>query len=433
MEHKTLALRHNLSWSLTGNVLYALTQWGMVVVLAKLGTPEMVGQFALGLAVTAPVIMFTNLNLQVVQATDARNHYRFQDYLSLRFVTTTVALLLILGLVFVADYRLETALVILLMGLAKAFEAVSDIFYGLLQKHERMDRVAKSMILKGILSLSTLAIVVYFTNSLVWGVISLAFVWATVLFGYDTYSGAHILTILPQTTDKVILLDSTKPASLLRPTWAPHILARLAWLALPLGLVMALISLNMNIPRYFVNGYLGEHELGIFAAIAYIMVAGQLAVTALGQSTSSRLARYYAAYDGVAFRTLLFKLLCITALLGVTGVLIALVAGEQVLMVFYGPEYAESADVFVWLMAAAGISYMSSILGYGMTAARYFQIQLPLFGFVGFISTVLCFLLVPTAGLQGAAMALLVAAVVQLCGSLAIVGYALYILRRFKC
>src|SRR5215216_7199721 len=123
MEHKTLALRHNLSWSLTGNVLYALTQWGMVVVLAKLGTPKMVGQFALGLAFTAPVIMFTNLNLQAVQATDARNQYRFQDYLSLRLIATTVALLLILGLVFVADYELETALVILLIGLAKAFEA----------------------------------------------------------------------------------------------------------------------------------------------------------------------------------------------------------------------------------------------------------------------------------------------------------------------
>jgi hypothetical protein len=29
--------------------------------VAKLGTPEMVGQFALGLAVTAPVIMFSQL------------------------------------------------------------------------------------------------------------------------------------------------------------------------------------------------------------------------------------------------------------------------------------------------------------------------------------------------------------------------------------
>jgi len=433
MEHKTLALRRNLSWSLTGNGVYALTQWGMVVVLAKLGTPKMVGQFALGLAVTAPVIMFTNLNLQVVQATDARNHYRFQDYLSLRLITTTVALLLILGLVFVADHTLETSLIILLVGLAKAFEAVSDIFYGLLQKHERMDRVAKSMILKGILSLSMLAIVIFFTNSLTWGLVSLAIVWAIVLFGYDTYSGAHVLKILPQTTDKIIPLDSTKPAYLLRPTWAPHILARLAWLALPLGVVMALISLNINIPRYFVAGYLGERELGIFAAIAYIMVAGQIAVTALGQSTSPRLATYYAAYDGVAFRTLLLKLLCIGALVGVSGVLIALIGGEQILTIFYGPEYAESADVLVWLMTAAGISYVSSILGYGMTAARYFQIQIPLYAFVGFICTMMCFLLVPTAGLQGAAMALLVAAAVQLCGSLAIVGYALHILRRFRC
>jgi O-antigen/teichoic acid export membrane protein len=42
---------------------------------------------------------------------------------------------------------------------------------------------------------------------------------------------------------------------------------------LPLGVVAALVLLNTNIPRYFIERYLGEWELGIFAALAYIMVA----------------------------------------------------------------------------------------------------------------------------------------------------------------
>src|SRR5271157_5932336 len=79
---KGLTLRGNFTWTFAGNVVYSRSQWGMLMVLAKLGSPEMVGQFALGLAVTTPIIMFANLQLRGVQATDARREYRFGHYLA---------------------------------------------------------------------------------------------------------------------------------------------------------------------------------------------------------------------------------------------------------------------------------------------------------------------------------------------------------------
>jgi len=100
---KPLTLRRNFSWTFTGNLIYAACQWGMLVVLAKLGSPEMVGQFTLGLAVTAPVIMFTNLQLRGIQATDAKGDYVFSDYLGLRLIGTGLALLIIAGITLKAD------------------------------------------------------------------------------------------------------------------------------------------------------------------------------------------------------------------------------------------------------------------------------------------------------------------------------------------
>ncbi|MCJ7504674.1 MAG: lipopolysaccharide biosynthesis protein, partial [Acidobacteriia bacterium] len=86
-----LSLRQNFAWTVLGNVVYAACQWGMLVALAKLGSPSLVGQFALGLALCAPVMMLANLQLRAVQATDARNEYRFGDYLALRLATTAQA------------------------------------------------------------------------------------------------------------------------------------------------------------------------------------------------------------------------------------------------------------------------------------------------------------------------------------------------------
>ena len=70
-----LSLRSNFAWILTGNVVYAACQWGAIVALAKLGSSFMIGQFSLGLAIATPVLMFTNLHLRAVQATDARRLY----------------------------------------------------------------------------------------------------------------------------------------------------------------------------------------------------------------------------------------------------------------------------------------------------------------------------------------------------------------------
>ncbi len=80
----TPSLRSNFKWTFTGNVIYAACQWGMLSVLAKAGNAATVGQFALGLAIAAPVFMFSNLQLRAVQATDARSEYEFADYFTLR-------------------------------------------------------------------------------------------------------------------------------------------------------------------------------------------------------------------------------------------------------------------------------------------------------------------------------------------------------------
>ena len=417
-----------------GNAVYAACQWGMLVVLAKIGSPEMVGEFTLGLAITAPIFMFSNLQLRHIQATDAKQRYVFSDYFGLRVISTVMALGVVVAIVLIGRYvpqeplTIEACLTILLMGLAKAFESVSDVLYGLVQQRERMDRIAVSLMIKGPLSLLTLCLGIYLTGNLLWGMIGLALSWGVVAFGYDLQSGKAILSLMK-------LEPSNEPnvprkSFSIRPRWQINTLKKLVLLAFPLGLVMLLISLNVNIPRYFVERYLGDRELGFFAALAYLMVAGSMVVNALGQSATPRLAKYYATGNSNAFGQLLLKLIGIGAALGIVAVSVAIVAGEQVLTLFYDAEYAEYANLFAWLMVAAGISYISSFLGYGMTAARYFQVQMPLFTLSTTVSALTSFWLIPKLGLQGAAIALIAGAIVEAIFSLGVNLYAIHKIKR---
>jgi O-antigen/teichoic acid export membrane protein len=61
-----------------------------------------------------------------------------------------------------------------------------------------------------------------------------------------------------------------------------------------------------------------------------------------------------------------------------------------------------------------------------MTAAQYFYIQLPLFIGVTAVSTLTCFWLIPALGLTGAALALILASIVQVVISVGVILHAIH-------
>jgi O-antigen/teichoic acid export membrane protein len=150
------------------------------------------------------------------------------------------------------------------------------------------------------------------------------------------------------------------------------------------------------------------------------MVAGNLVIAALGQAAGPRLAQYYAINNRRAFRTLLARLIFIGLGLGGLALLVARLFGREILTLLYEADYAQHADVLVWLAGAAGISFMASFLGYAMTAARYFRVQIALQ--LASLSTVTlgCLVLVPKMGMIGAAQSILLGSVVQLLGGLGV-------------
>jgi len=418
-KHKTsppafASLRRNFSWTLVGNLVYAAAQWGMLTAMAKLGTPEMVGQFALALALTTPVFAFSNLQLRGIQATDAKATYQFNDYLALRMVCTTAAVCFIAATAAVLDSSMETKIVILVVGIGKAFDALSDVYHGFLQQAEEMDRIAKSMMLNGVGSLIVLGAALVLTGDLVLGVTASAIVSVVTLLGVVIPMTASMVAARPGLRNE----GYVDRALHLRPRWSRETMLRLTRLAAPLGLVMLLLALNTNTPRYFVEHVLGERELGIFAALAYVLVAGSTVVNALGASASPRLGQFLAARKMAAFRSLLMRLVAIGLAGGLVGAVIALVAGREILTLLYTAEYGEFVDVMVILAIAGGLTFAGSFLGNGMTAARKFSAQVPLFSAVVAVTAVVSAALVPQFGLTGAAWAMVAGGATQVVGSL---------------
>lgn len=403
-----LSLRRNFVWMLTGNVIYALCQWAMIIVLAKLTNPMMVGQFSLGLAIATPVLMLANLQLRVVQATDVQRGYRFGEYLGLRLVTSTVAFLAIVLVASLVAREPKTLLVVIAVAAAKATESMSDIFYGLFQLNDRLDQTGVSMMLRGCLSVIGLSVGLYFTRDVLWGVIGMAAAWLTSLLLFDIRRGR---TFVPPETELKSWVDGWK---VLRPRYNFSRQWTLTRIAFPLGIVMTLAALNQNLPRYFVQSAMGETELGVFSTMAYTMTAIATVIDAMARSATPKLARLYVSGRISAFRSLLLKLSGLALLLGILATAGIVALGSKILMVLYGPDYSAYSGILVWLTAANGVSAVAMMLNSGLDSAKRFRTQVPMFTAVVAVNAVACAFLVPRFGLTGAAIAPLAASITHL-------------------
>ena len=377
----------------TGNTTYAIGQWIILVTLAKLGTPSDVGRYALGLALTAPVFLFLNLQLRNLLATDPMQSFQDSDYIRLRLSCVALASGTCAALILALPLDATVTRIALALLAAKSAESGSDLAYGFFQRDRTFSAQGLSMALRGLGGAFLFGIAFVLTGSIPMAVLALSTVWWLIFIAHDRRLVRRIAT-------------GTGMAG-----WAA--VGRLARLALPMGIVSMLVSLNANVPRYFIEALLGAQSLGFFAAIAYLVAATSLLVSAVSSAVAPRLGEL-AAYGRVReFRSLMIKLLGFGFGLGLTIMLLSVVAGEWILTLLYASPYAAYDHILVILAFSGAFGFGTWFLSTGLTALRSLRVQLPV-SLAAVLSTVLaCFLLTPTFGLTGVACAVAIGSVVQ--------------------
>jgi len=376
---------------LAGNAVYVGCQWGVLVAAVKCGTATMVGELSLGFAICAPIFLFFQLRLRAASATDAGCEYQAPEYLTLRLLGTCVALLSVGLVCFHGHFAMPTALTILGVAAAKATESGSDLLYGFLQNADRVRPIAVSMSARGVLGLAGFSHVLKSTHNLPWALVAFCAGWGVVLVGFDLPVAAR-------------LIRQTEGQSMhVRWRWA--VLGKLAWFSFPLGISSMLMSLAVNIPRYFIQHFAGSAEVGLFSALAYLTIASGMIVNSLAEVTVPRFAKLFNAAKFADATTLMFLSVRVTIMIGIAGIVLAAVLSRPLVTLVYRAQYAKSGALLAWLMVAAAVANIASIFSYMLVAARKFNLHLvSLIALT--VSTVLgSIALVPRWHSQGAAFA----------------------------
>lgn len=407
--HRPMSLRRNISWSVIGNATYAGLQWLSLIALTKLQPTSDVGAFTLGLSVATPIVTLLNMELRQILSTDHLGRYPLKLFITIRVVTSIVAVMIIALFAAIGGYDIATGLVIVAVGCYKAIDAIADITFGYFQQVERMTIVAKSLILNGVLSFVGFSTVLYVTRNLLAGVVA--------------FTIASVITLVCWNIPKMQVerlhlrsYHSVYPGE----SWNwPEFRrggAELIASAWPLGAAVMVANLGTYVPRYLLEWFEGASSLGIFGALSYLVVIGGVVATAIAYSTLPRMASYYQSGNRDAYLRIVRSMVAAGIAIILIGEVLVIFAGESVVSMIYTKEYGGYTPAMMLLVLGGGAGYIATFISFGLIALEDYRTQLITNLIALIVLTVAALVLIPPMGIDGAALTIAVGAIVRILG-----------------
>jgi len=331
----------------------------MIAVLARLGSPEIAGQYALGVAVIAPILLLAHFRRREPGAADIR-------------ITSLVLALLGIAAVGFLEHSVQDRMALVLVMLAESVEWIAGLYAG--------RRGAISAGLHGILPIVALGVV----------------------FGRTGHFGAGLLAVLIVRLLALFCYDFKRARQEAPAEDREAQVARLAAL----------------VPCYFIAHMLGYRALGIYAAMASLAPVANGLVQALGQAVSPRLKKLYDDGDREGFSLMSIRMGIAGLLLGMGAFAGARIAGAWLLGGLFGAEYADQTGLLLAMSAVAGGAFAATLVGSALIAGRRGGERMPLEIAAAAATSLACVALVPQAGLLGAAGAAGLGSLIRVSGQL---------------
>lgn len=229
------------------NVVYLFVQWLFTVFATRLVSVEAAGILTFAVSLTNILYTVENYGMRPYQVSDAHGEFSTSQYVRLRYFTTAIGVVSCIIFLLITGYSFEKTAIIFLFFLYRGWEALSDVYYGEMQRKELLHLSAYSMIIKSVVSLILFAALTFVTEGLIVPLISINAV-------------AAIMLILDIRIFKKLPNDNSERAR--KSIKAPLKVGFFMMLAMMFPILVT------SLPRMFLDTYYGEELLGYFGNVS---------------------------------------------------------------------------------------------------------------------------------------------------------------------
>ena len=279
------------------------------------------------------------------QVSDVTREFSHRSYVMVRLLLAVCMVVGAIIFVWANGYDADKSSIIMALVLFKAMESIADAIHGVLQVHERLYIVGKSLIYKAISGFVLFIIIDVITHNILLSCLGIVFANVIVTLLYDVRIAGKVSTesILPQYLRKT----AKSAVNIMTRTW-------------PVFIVIFLSMFSLNIPRYFIDLY-HQEQIGYFGILAMPITLIGLVMTFILQPKVVQLSKQYEEKKYGLFNQTINKLIAITIGIGFIIMLGAYILGVPVLGVVFGIDFSQYQTVLMIIVAGAIINAIVSI------------------------------------------------------------------------
>ncbi|MCW8194209.1 hypothetical protein F6455_05375 [Proteobacteria bacterium 005FR1] len=344
---------------LIANIVYACSQWGLVVYLTRRGDLELLGAYSFYLGVFTPLAVLMSLNLrQVLTAT--KNISQEGPELLQCFFMSAAFFAVSVPIIQVASDDHWTSLLYIL-GAFKFFDAIFEVASGFYQREGKFGSIAFSKLLRGAAMLALLATPFPSSDTLVY---SFLFVGICVILVVDVRG--YLL----------------KKAFEWRHTFSSGTIRRLVSL-LPFTVSALVDSLYLALPRFQLVK-MGFEAVGIYSALVYVLVAGGVILASISGLVLAKLSGAVFARNRDGFLRWLSGSQIVSAALSLLIIVSVHLFGAFVIEHSYGDLLSEYTKELTLITLAMGGWFISGFNACALVAMQRYSdvVSVNIFGFL---------------------------------------------------
>ena len=158
-------------WNMLGSLSSAAVSVILLFIVTRTLSSESADLYSFAYAIANLLVIVAGFQVRDFQATDIKEKYSFDAYLTTRFLTNILMILILLGYLILNPSTYENFWIIFLVSFFRVSEALSDVFQGLFQQKERLDLAGQSLFFRNIISTITFAVLLLFSKNLLLSIV----------------------------------------------------------------------------------------------------------------------------------------------------------------------------------------------------------------------------------------------------------------------
>lgn len=168
-------------WNAIYGIVFAMQSAVLLIVITRTNGLDDAGVFSIAFAISGLLSFIADFGVRKYQVSDVNEINTFTDYFSSRILTCTAMIIacVIAALYgyYIRSYSVSKCLIILMIGVVKLSESISDVFFGRFQQKGRLDVAAKANSYRIIASMLCCIVALIITHDLlvsciIWAVAS---------------------------------------------------------------------------------------------------------------------------------------------------------------------------------------------------------------------------------------------------------------------